>query len=156
MIGDKWANIVEELGKVLKIALKPDKNNCCVLAFKNGSSLQMELDPRGENIILATDLGELTQGRYRENILREALKANGLPAPQCGIFAYGKKTEALLLTDQLSLDELTGEKLVEYLVPFMQKAEIWKNAIKSGEIPSFTGSEMTFGGKPGGLFGLVH
>src|SRR5438477_9435360 len=126
MIGDKWANILEELGKMLKLPLKPDKSNCCVLAFKNGSSLQMEMDQRGEYVILATDLGELSQGRYRENILREALKANGLPAPQCGIFAYGKKTEALLLCDQLSIDELTGERLAEYLAPFMQKADIWK------------------------------
>ena len=91
MIGDKWANLLEELGKVIKVPLKPDKLNCCLLKFKTGTQVQMEIDSRGENVVIAANLGELTQGKYRENVLKEALKANGLPPPQTGIFAYGKK-----------------------------------------------------------------
>jgi hypothetical protein len=157
MIQDKWSNLLEELGKAIKVQLKPDKNNCCCLRFKTGLQLQIEVDERVENVILACDLGQLAQGRFRENVMKEALKANGLPLPHNGFFAYGKKTESLLLTDQLLLDELTGEKLAEYLVPFMQKAELWKTSIERGEVPSFMGSEMTFGTKSqAGLFGLIH
>ena len=156
MIGDKWANLLEELGKVLKTSLKPDKLNCCLLKFKTGTQVQMELDSRGENIHIAASLGELPQGRYRENVMKEALKANGLPPPQKGIFAYGKKTESLLLFDELSLNELSGDKLADYLSGFVQKADLWRETITRGEVPSFMGTEATFTGKAGGLFGLIH
>ena len=91
MITDKFDNLIQELGTVLKIKLKPDKNNACLLRFKNGMQIQLEADSRSEKLILASDLGQIPQGRFRENIFREALKANGLPPPRNGIFAYGKK-----------------------------------------------------------------
>jgi len=118
--------------------------------------VQMELDARGENVRIGCSLGEPPQGRYRENVMREALKANGLPPPQKGIFAFGKKTESLLLYDELPLNDLSGDKLAEYLSGFILKAELWREAITRGEVPSFMGTEATFTGKAGGLFGLIH
>lgn len=158
MIGDTWSDIVEQLAKVLQIKLAPDKNRACLLRFKNGVAIQMELDKRGENVLMVSDLGQVPQGRYRENLFREALKANGLPLPLHGIFAFGAKTESLLLYNSLSIEELTGQKLAEALTPFSQKAELWKNAITSGQVPSYMGTELSFGAAkaPGGLFGIAH
>ena len=159
MITDKFDNLIQELGTALKIKLKPDKNNACLLRFKNGMQIQLEADSRSEKLILASDLGQIPQGRYRENIFREALKANGLPPPRNGIFAYSKKNESLVLCDSISLEELTGTKLADYLHSFIQKGELWKNAITRGEVPSFMGNELSFGAaqsQPGGLFGLIH
>ena len=158
MITDKFGNLLQELGQILKAKLEPDKNGACLLRFKNGLQVQLELGSRGENLMLVCDLGELSQGRYRENIFREALKANGLPPPRSGIFAYGKKTESLVLYDQLLLEELSGQKLADFLRSFTQKAELWKTSIARGEVPSFMGNELSFGqtgGAPGGLFGLI-
>ena len=159
MITDKFDNLIQELGVTLKIKLKPDKNNACLLRFKNGIQIQLEVDSRGEKLVLAADLGQVPQGRYRENIFREALKANGLAPPRNGIFAYSKKNESLVLCDSIPLEELTGTKLADYLHSFMQKGELWKNAITRGDVPSFMGNELSFGasqGQPGGLFGLIH
>ena len=159
MITDKFDNLIQELGAALKIKLKPDKNNACLLRFKNGMQIQLEADSRSEKLILASDLGQIPQGRYRENIFREALKANGLPPPRNGIFAYSKKNESLVLCDSIPLEELTGTKLADYIHSFIQKGELWKNAITRGEVPSFMGNELSFGaaqGQPGGLFGLIH
>jgi hypothetical protein len=158
MITDKFGNLLQELGKLLKTKLEPDKNNACLLKFKSGVSVQMELDSRGENLILAADLGTLSQGRYRENVFREALKANGLPPPRNGIFAFGMKNESLVLCDKLSLEELSGQKLADFLLQFTQKAELWMNGIKRGEVPSFMGNELSFGAATlsGGLFGLMR
>jgi hypothetical protein len=156
MITDKFGNLLQELGNVLKTELKPDKNNACLLKFKSGIAIQLEVDSKGENVIIACDLGQLPQGRYRENIFREALKANGLPPPRNGIFAFAKKSESLVLYDKLPIEETTGQKLLDYLQPFSQKAELWKGAITRGEVPSFMGSELTFGNKAaGGIFGLI-
>ena len=120
--------------------------------------MQLEVDSRGENVVIAADLGQVNQGRFRENLFREALKSNGLPPPRNGIFAYGKKTESLVLCDKLSLEEISGQKLADFLLNFTQKAELWKNGIVRGEVPSFMGNELSFGqtaAGPGGLFGLM-
>ena len=158
MIGDKFTNLLEELGKIFKAPLQPDKLGACVLKFKNGLQVQMEMDAKGQNVILAAQLGSISQGRFRENLFREALKANGLPPPRFGIFAYGKKNESLVLCDSLSIEELSGQKLADYLQQFTQKAEIWKNGIERGEVPSYLGNEASFGvaSTPGGLFGLMR
>lgn len=158
MITDKFGNLLQELGQVLKATLKPDKHDACVLRFKNGIQVQLEADSRGEKVVIAADLGQVPQGRFRENVFREALKANGLPPPRNGIFAYGKKTESLVLCENLSLEELSGQKLADFLLHFTQKAELWKNSIARGEVPSFMGNELSFGqtaAQPGGLFGLM-
>ena len=95
-------------------------------------------------------------GRYRENLFREALKANGLPMPRQGIFSYSKKKDSLVLFDTLFMNELTAQKMADFLTPFMQKADLWRQAIPKGEIPSFTGNELSFGATPSGsgMFGL--
>ena len=149
MVGDLFSHLLEELGTALKIKLQPDKNNACVLKFNNGIEVQIEPAHRGKQIIIATELGQLSQGRFRENIFREALKSNGLPPPRNGIFAYSKKNESLVLYDWLFIEHVTGELLAQYLQQFTQKALLWKDSIARGEVPSFMSNELSFG--PGGI-----
>ena len=158
MITDKFGSLIEELGKVLKINLKTDKNNACLIDFKNGLKVQIEIDARGENVLIAADLGEIVQGRFRENVFREALKANGLPPPRNGIFAHSKKNESLVLYDNVTMEEISGEKLADFLLDFNKKAELWKGCIARNEVPSFTESEASPGKRTqtGGLFGLMQ
>lgn len=157
MITDKFGSLLEELGQQIKTPLKPDKNNACLLKFKTGIQVQLELNERDETVIIVSDLGTLTFGRYRENVFKEALKANGLPPPRSGIFAYSKKNEVLVLCDQIPIDQLSGQKLADYLQLFTQKAELWKTSISRGEVPSFMGNEISFGAaqRTSGMFGLV-
>jgi hypothetical protein len=161
MASERFETLLIELSAAMKVRKKftPDKNGACMLKFKNGISVQMEPDNSGHMLLLAAEIAPLSQGRYRENVCREALKANGLPPPNYGVFAWGKKTEALLLTDQLFFEELTGDKFVEYLRQFVQKAGLWKEGLSKGEIPSFMGHELSFGAGTrgtGGVFGLVR
>jgi hypothetical protein len=155
MIRDTFGSIIEELGTILKTNLSPDKNNSCKLKYKSGLTVQIDFDGLNEKLILVSSLGTAVPGRYRESLFREALKANGLPFPKYGIFAYSKKQDALLLYDTISLKELSGQKLAELLAPFAQRAELWSAAITKSEVPSFMGTEFTFSKTPGaGMFGL--
>jgi len=156
MASDAFSALCDDLGKILKIRTRPNRGNTMLIRFRTGIELRLEQAP-GNNIIVATTCGKPPPtGRYRENLLREALKANGLPAPRTGFFAYSTKQEALVLSDHLPMDELSAQKLADFLGPFMQKAEMWKNAIEHGEIPSFTGVEASFGkSAAGGIFGLI-
>src|SRR5262245_28591576 len=155
MIQDTFSALLGELGTILKIRLNADQNNSCKIKYKSGLTLQIDFDAASDRVIFVSSLGTPGPGRYRENIFREALKANGLPPPKYGIFAYSKKQEALVLYDSLPMKELTGQKLADFLAPFCQRAEAWSSAISRNEIPSFTGTEFTFGKAGGtGMFGL--
>jgi len=156
MVADKFGLLLEDLGKALRIKLSPDKNSACVIRFKNGIQVQIEMESQGDHIILCADLGTITPGRFRENIFREALKANGLPIPSQGIFAYSKKNESLVLFDRLPLEDLSGIKLADFITKLVQKGDLWKSSIARGEVPSFMGTEFTFGKKASasGMFGM--
>lgn len=92
MVTDFFGSLLQELGKVLEIPdLHPDRNNSCQIVLKNGLNLQIELDRSGQFLIFGADLGVVPPGRYRENLFREALKANDMPHPIHGILAYSKK-----------------------------------------------------------------
>lgn len=153
---EEFASILDEVGKVLNLKLAPDKNNACQIKYATGLSMIIQVDAASERMLFVSDLGTPPPGRYREDLFREALKANGLPPPRQGIFSYSKKKDSLCLFDSLPLGDLTGQKVVDFITPFIAKAELWRKAIPNGEIPSFTGNELSFGQKPpsSGMFGL--
>lgn len=154
MIQEIFGALLEELGSVMNMRLSPDRNNSCLFTYQNGLKVQLEHDTGNNQIIAVAYIGTPPPGRYRENLFKEALKANGLPLPQPGAFAYSKKTDSLVLYGYISITELTGQKLADFLAPFIQRADLWRNAMGRGEIPSFTGTELSFGRSGGGIFGL--
>jgi hypothetical protein len=150
------ATILQELGSSTLIPipdLHPDRNNACVINLPMGIKIHLELDSKEEHLTVGTVLGTLQGGRYQENFFREALKANGLPHPRYGTFAYSSKTSSLILQEALHLQELSGEKLAAYLEKFLEKALIWKQALEGGNIPEVS-TKRSLG--MGNLFGLKH
>lgn len=136
MVTDYYGSLLEELGKILEIPdLHPDQNNSCQIKLKNGLSLQLEFDRSGQFIIIGANLGVVPPGRYRENLFREALKANDLPNPIHGILAYSKKSDSLVLFEKLRTHEISGETIAAELIPFSEKAIIWKEALEHNDVP---------------------
>jgi len=156
MVKEQFATILDDLGKILTMKLAPDSHGACQIKQISGLMVHIEPDSTGERLMFIADLGTPPPGRYRENLFREALKANGLPMPRQGIFSYSKKKDSLVLYDALLLDDLNGQKVADFLTPFLQKAELWRAAIPKGEVPSYTGNELSFGKSQGssGMFGL--
>ncbi|MGA8163486.1 MAG: CesT family type III secretion system chaperone [Waddliaceae bacterium] len=156
MVTDFFDSFLEELGQAMDIDdLHHDDNNTCLIKFQTGLEVQIEPFEKGDFLLICSDLGHVAPGRYREDVFREALKANGLPYPQYGTFAYSEQSDHLLLFGLLSFKELNGEKIASFLYPFMEKAVAWKEQINGGEVPLATTS--TAGAATtslGGLFGL--
>lgn len=152
MVADAFGTLLQELGKIIKIpTLEPDQNNSCLVKFPNAPTTQFEMDRSNSFLIIGCDLGEIPLGRYRETLFKEALIANGMPYPRNGDFAYSKQTDHLILTAVLPLKDLTGDKVAMVLLPFLEKAKIWQEALSKNEIPSRHGS---FASKGSGMFGL--
>ena len=71
-------DLIAELGEYIGEDLKVDLNMACSLEINNLIKVQIELDSPGEKILLMSLITELPPGKFRENILKDALKANFL------------------------------------------------------------------------------
>ncbi len=138
MVSNALGIVLEELGRTSIIpisGLAPDNNNSCLIQLSDDLKLQIELDKKEQNLLVGCALGKPIKGSFRTDLFKEALRVNGLPLPRHGIFAFSVKTENLILFDLLDLNGLTGEKLGDYLLPFLDKARIWIKAIHENELP---------------------
>lgn len=155
MVADLFESLLQDIGKEFHVTLKADQNNSCLFNLPNGLSVQMEIDPKNEYFIIGTDLGEVPLGKYRENLFQAALRSNALPPPQNGIFAYSKQKDHLVIHAMIPLPEITGEKIINILKPFLEKAWNWKTAITNGEVPEVeSSSQAGHYSSQGGIFGL--
>lgn len=154
MAADVFANLLEDLGKLLKIQdLHPDDNQSCLVNFSDQISIQFELDRSLHYFMIICKLGPLAKGRYRENVFREALKSNGLTPPRHGDFAYSEKADQLVMIEMLPLDTLNADKIADNLTGFKEKALQWKTALSRGDIPSYLPGSYA-SKSSGGMFGL--
>ena len=136
---DPFQELLQVLGRHLGIPLHPDKRGACKLNIRDLIHIQLEFDPSQERILLACFICELPPGKLRENILRDALKAN-YPFPEMGAFAYCERNNKLSLFRYVSMPGLTGDKAASILASFSEKAIQWKEAIEKGQTASLVAS----------------
>ncbi len=153
MVAELYETLLTEVGTILGVSLFPDSNNSCLVKLKSGLQVQMEMERSGKSFIIGIDLGPVPTGSYRQQLFREALRANGLPYPRLGILAFSQKSGHLILFDPIDVHDLNGERIAFRLSPLSEKALKWQDAIQRGEVPIVeTPSKST--GRPLGVFGL--
>jgi len=145
---DRFSELLSELGRVFDLPLHVDKSHACSIQIPP-ITIQLQLDATQENLLLFCKIIELPPGKFRENILREALKANGQPDPRAGIFGYILATNHLALHQRYPLAILTGDRLAGLFGAFFEMGESWHKAIHSGNpIPATPGRSAPFGLRP--------
>ncbi|HSX13048.1 MAG TPA: CesT family type III secretion system chaperone [Chlamydiales bacterium] len=135
---DSFSTLLQDLGKVFQLNLVPDKYNACSLEIPP-LTIQLELDSDLENLLIFTKIIELPPGKFRENVLAEALKANGLPDPRPGVFGYFAATNHLTLHQSYPLKILNGDNLAGLFGSFFELGSSWHESIHRGQ-PSPMGS----------------
>ncbi len=153
MVADLYESILQEVGTALGVALAPDRYDSCQVRLDDGLKLQLEIYKRTNQFLICFHLGGPPPGRYRENLLREALKANGLPSPKNGILGYSEKSELFYLFELLPQERLDGKKVMERILAMREKALTWTTAIANGDVPHVV-SGATSGGGGMGPFGI--
>lgn len=152
MVTDLFGSLMEEFSAFLKIKLAPTAQHCAIKT-KSGLIINLEIASSGEVLLMVCKLPDIpSSGRYRENLLYEALRADGLPPPNHGILAYSNRTKQLVIFKEMKLQDLTGEKIYNAFTPFVAKAQVWSDAISRGEVPQFSAAAGVK--SSGGLFGL--
>lgn len=130
---DKFEELLKELSPLIGTDLVPDKLSTCLLVFENSAKIQLELDRSGDNLLIGSSLGEVPPGKYREQLLIEALKSN--KAPHHGILAFSLKKQTLILFLKLPFDGVGATNLFTLLQEMSKKAEIWQTALQRGALP---------------------
>jgi len=128
---DVFQELLWDLGELVDLPLHVDKNNACKLLLNEKLAVQLEMDRDGERLLVASFISEIPPGKFRENVLKDALKVNSSYHP-FGSFAYLEKNNQLILHQYLNTSDLSAEKLAKHLEVFIEEAEEWRAALASG------------------------
>lgn len=129
----RFEELLEELSYVFQISLHPDKIGACSLKLSDNLIIQLQLDISQENLFLFSKIIELPPGKFKENVLKEALKWNGFPDPRPGILGYLSRTTHLTLHQSYPITMLKGEELAGIIGGFLDYLKGWYQAIQTGQ-----------------------
>lgn len=130
---EKFAQILADLGELIDEDLFPDDVGACRLNMNEKFCMQLQQDESQRFLHIITTITEVPPGKYRENVLSEALKENERTRGTLGAFGFSDKLNSLMHFVSLPLDEVTGSSLgdeLEILVPYL---ETWYDALQSGQ-----------------------
>lgn len=151
MVPKDFDRFLSKLGEAIDVDLHIDSFDGCKIAFQEGPSVQLELSMDGYSIFMVSELGELDGGRYREDLMKEALKANGLPERGPGVLAFNESNNQLMLYEQFPSDPIDPADVANKLAQFRDKAKTWSEDLEAGRVPMVHSGTSS---APSGLFGL--
>lgn len=149
-----FADLMAELGELIGDNLKPDLNQVVALEVNENLRVQIEMDSTGEYVLICCYVCELPPGKFRENILKDALKANFHHDRHPEILAYVTGENALVMFRNVPTQDLKGDEFYEHLALFTERAERWKNAIESGRTSPPDEFDAIEGGHRPPIFGF--
>src|SRR5690242_10901666 len=122
---DRFEEILSELGIECGQPLHPDSRGACKLFVNELMHVQIEYRQEIESLVLLTFICEIPPGKFRENVLKTALKVNHF-SPEKSHLSYSDKNNQLALFQYFPMKTLTGKQLIGYLERFMKKAGDWR------------------------------
>lgn len=128
----QFEELLKELGKQLDLPLYLDKYQACSIQIPP-LVLQMQPDRSQEFLFLFCKVIEIPPGKFRENVLREALKANVESEPCIATFGFLAATDHLILYQRYPFTILNGERMGSFLGSFFKLAKEWYKAIAAGQ-----------------------
>lgn len=147
---DRFEELLHELGAELALPLHTDKVGACTLKINGAPDVQLECGRLPGILLMAAFISEIPPGKYRENILKDALKANASPS-QYGILGYSERNNQLALFSFISMAEINGKTLCSLLDLFIDKVMQWRSSVETGTTASLVSTSSQ---TRSGMFGL--
>ncbi len=137
MVSGLFGTLLQEVSEQLKLdpILKPDARESCLVRFKGGIDVQMEINGKKDCFVMGTSLGVIAPGKYREEVFQAALRENGERHEIAATFAFSPRINQLYIYKELPLNELRGSIIAEKLELFVGKALHWKEALDKSLVP---------------------
>lgn len=131
---DRYSALLNELGSLIGVPLRPDASRRCKLFVNNQLPVYLEDREQREELLIASLIFEIPPGKFREVVLKEALKENNLPS-RFGCFAFSQRANQLAFFLYAPYKNLDGKKLADLLKVFLEKAFAWRKGIETGQLP---------------------
>ncbi len=129
---EPFADFLQELGEALGTELFVDRKGACSLRMHGHLHVQLQKGPQEEEIWMVAEVAELPPGRFREEVLKEALKANDAHSAMPIVWSYVSSGNRLMLASHFPLGACDGKQGAAYLSLLIEAAEQWKRALASG------------------------
>jgi hypothetical protein len=131
-----FEDLLHEMGASLGMTLHTDSHGACCLKLKDKLRVQIEPDKKEERVMIAAFIAELNPGRFRENVLKEALRVNtqNVVNGQTGaILGFSARHNQLACYTSLPFEGISGEKLVTALSYLIEQSLLWFDALQNGQ-----------------------
>lgn len=129
---DKFEELLQALSVQLDAELHVDQKGACLIAFDENIKVHLELDKSLENLIIFCLVSAIPPGKFRENVLTDALKENN-KFPYIAAFAYYEKENSLAMFNFFHFDSLKAEMLSSYLAAFVDLTALYQDALSRGQ-----------------------
>lgn len=129
---EPFAEFLQELGHALGMELFVDVRGACSVRMQGHLHIQMQPGPERDELWMVAEIAELPPGRFREEVLREALKANHAFRDMPFSFSYVDAKNRLLLSTHSPFDKIDGTRAALLLSVLSDTAETWKRAVAGG------------------------
>ncbi len=137
-----FEKLLQEIGDIINIPLQAQDGYLCLLEINHNLQIQIEDDPVRQKILLVCFIAEIAAGKFRETILKEALKANFFPS-RIGTFSYLEKTNSLSFYTYVE-NTISAEELSVILERCISVGNTWYQAIKNSQIPNISQESTQF------------
>ena len=128
-------DVIKTLEESLDTELFLDGKKTCNILINDKITIQIELDKNTHSVVLGSPIFELPPGKFKEIVLKNALKSNFGKEKEIGILTFVPKSSVLYLYDFLPLDFLGTEQIYPFFFNFIQKAILWKENLKNNRTP---------------------
>lgn len=129
---EKFQQLIYDFGDLVAEDLYIDEHGVCRLFLNEKFPLQLELNQAEDTLICIASITEVPPGRFREQVLKEALKDNEHSRGQDGTLGYVLQKGMLTYHFSYPLEQLTGSILADFLEVITPKIESWYDAIEGG------------------------
>jgi hypothetical protein len=127
-----YHELIAKLSERLHMEIYPDLNNVVTLKLEKRVKIQLESDSLDEVFLLGAYITFLPPGKFREHILKGALKANFSINKKPEILSYMTRENTLTLHRKFLLSSLTIDDLIKHIKAIVERAKKWMDAIESG------------------------
>ncbi len=124
--------LIQDLSTLLGVPLHAEKGYLCRLIAGGSLKVHLEHQPDLHRILVASFISEIPPGKFREDILKEALKNND-SLDRLGILAYSEKNDSLSYFLYLP-EDAAPNSVSATLLEFIEKSKAWKTAIETGQM----------------------
>jgi hypothetical protein len=146
-----FEELLKELSPLVGFPLHIDHHHVCCLWAGDTLKVQIEQNKEG-HITLAAFLSELGPGKFREEVFKESLKANGQFIPG-GVLSFSSKNNQLVLHHFVLREIMNAQNVFESMTALIHYGLQWQTALNEGKTaPAFLATKSllpsVFGIKP--------